>query len=164
MTLRWSARSVSTPSVPPTLGLPAQAAVYPARGRSFHPRASLIGAYVRSQLAAGVATLVDFAMMVALVELCGLHYLTATAIGAVSGGVTAFVINRHWSFIAGHRAVGRQALRYALIWIGSLSLNCLLVYLMTDGAGLPYAYSKVVTAISVGALFNFPLHRYFVFR
>jgi putative flippase GtrA len=139
-------------------------AVYPVQRASSFPRTSLVAAYVRSQLAAGLATLVDFAVMVGLVELCKVYYLSATAIGALSGGITAFVVNRHWSFIASHRALSRQAVRYALVWIGSLSLNCLLMWLMTDHGGLAYTYSKVVTAISVGALFNFPLHRYFVFR
>ena len=128
------------------------------------PRHSLIAAYVRSQLAALLATGVDFLVTVLCVELAAVHYLSATALGGISGGVTAFLVNRHWSFVAGHRAVLRQALCYALVWACSLSLNCLLVYLMTDKAGLAYPYSKALTAVMVGAGFNFPLHRHFVFR
>jgi putative flippase GtrA len=134
------------------------------RSPSFHPRVPLIAAYFRSQLAAGLATLADFVTMVALVELAGLHYVMATALGAICGGVAAFSTNRHWSFLAGHRAFGSQALRYALVWIGSLTLNCLLVYIMTDKVGLQYTWSKLLTALIVGACFNFPLHRYYVFR
>jgi len=111
-----------------------------------------------------LATAIDFLVMVGCVELLAVHYVPATAIGGISGGVTAFLVNRHWSFVAGHRAVVRQALCYALVWTCSLSLNCLLVYLMTDKAGLPYTYSKALTAVMVGAGFNFPLHRHFVFR
>jgi putative flippase GtrA len=125
---------------------------------------ALLASYVRSQFAAALATAVDFTVMVALVEGAALHYVWATAWGALSGGVTAFSINRHWSFIAGHDAVAAQALRYALVWIGSLCLNCLFVYSLTDYAGLAYTHSKTVTAVAVGALFNFPMHRYFVFR
>ena len=140
----------------------------PVRRSSVRPRArgwtALLGAYLRSQLVALLATAVDFAVMVALVEVLHVYYLAATALGAVSGGVTAFVGNRHYSFLATEGRVARQSLRYVLVWIGSISLNCVLVYAMTDGASLQYAWSKALTAIAVGACFNFPLHRWYVFR
>ena len=127
-------------------------------------RLALLGAYLRSQLVALVATAVDFAAMVALVEGLHVHYVAATALGAFSGGVTAFFCNRHYSFLATHGRLGPQSLRYALVWIGSISLNCALVWAMTDGATLQYTWSKALTAIVVGAGFNFPLHRWYVFR
>jgi putative flippase GtrA len=148
-------------SAPPPLGLGAEA---PSGTASWRPTVPLVAAYVRSQLSALLATVIDFAVMVALVELASLHYVIATALGALAGGATAFVLNRHWSFLAGHRELRTQALRYAVVWLGSIGLNCLLVYLMTDGAGLPYTWSKALTAVLVGAVFNFPLHRHFVFR
>ena len=124
----------------------------------------MIAAYLRSQLVAVVATAVDFAVMVALVEALHVHYVAATALGAISGGVTAFLGNRHYSFLAAGGRLGAQALRYALVWIGSVGLNCLLVWAMTDGAALQYTWSKALTAVLVGAAFNFPLHRWYVFR
>jgi putative flippase GtrA len=133
----------------------------PSRARALAP---LIFAYLRSQLVALVATAVDFAVMVALVEGLHVHYLAATALGAFSGGVTAFVGNRHYSFLAAHGRLAPQSLRYALVWIGSITLNCVLVYAMTDGAALQYTWSKALTAVVVGAAFNFPLHRWYVFR
>ena len=126
--------------------------------------APLLGAYLRSQLVALLATAVDFAAMVALVEGLHVHYLSATALGAISGGVTAFLGNRHYSFLASHGRLAPQSLRYALAWIGSITLNVALVYAMTEGAALQYTWSKALTAIVVGAGFNFPLHRWYVFR
>ncbi len=134
------------------------------RATSWHPRVPLLTAYVRSQLSAVLATLVDFATMVVLVEHVGLHYVLATALGALAGGATAFLANRHWSFLAAHRAWDAQAARYGLVWAGSVGLNCGLVYLLTEHGGLAYTASKAVTAILVGIGFNFPLHRHFVFR
>jgi putative flippase GtrA len=134
------------------------------RAPSLAPRISLIGAYLRSQVVAGLATLVDFVLMVVLVEWGVMNYVAATACGALAGGATAFLSNRHWSFLASDRSVRIQALRYALVWSGSLGLNCLLVYLMTEHGGLTYTWSKAVTALLVGACFNFPLHRHYVFR
>jgi putative flippase GtrA len=135
---------------------------------SLRPRSrvtvALLMSFLRSQLVAGLATAVDFGVMVGLVEKLHVYYLLATALGAVSGGITAFVCNRHWSFLASHGRISRQALRYAIVWAGSITLNCVLVWAMTDGASLQYAWSKVLTAIAVGSCFNFPLHRWYVFR
>jgi putative flippase GtrA len=127
-------------------------------------RVPTLVAYLRSQVVAASATLVDFVVMVACVELLGVYYVAATAVGAAAGGVTAFAANRHWSFLAGHGVLSRQAARYLAVWVGSLGLNCLLVYLLTDHGDLPYRWSKAATAVLVGACFNFPLHRLYVFR
>ena len=131
---------------------------------SVRPRVPPASAYVRSQLSAVAASLVDFVWTVLCVEAAGLHYLVATALGALAGGLTAFIANRHWSFRAAHHRVGGQMLRYMLVWLGSISLNCALVYAMTDGVGWSYMPSKALTAMLVGTCFNFPLHRYVVFR
>jgi putative flippase GtrA len=128
------------------------------------PRVSLGSAYVKSQIVAALSTLTDFACMVFLVEVAHIHYVASTALGLLAGGATAFLSNRHWSFRATHRQCGGQVLRYALVWLGSLVLTCAGVYVMTDHAGLPYTLSKLFAAIGVGACFNFPMHRFYVFR
>ena len=153
-------------SIPPAAAAATSGAYSPAglRAPALRGAAGLVAAYLRSQLVALLATAVDFALLVALVEGLHVHYVAATALGAISGGVTAFVGNRHYSFVAGHGRVGPQSLRYALVWLGSLTLNCVLVWAMTEGAAVPYTWSKVLTAIAVGAGFNFPLHRWYVFR
>jgi putative flippase GtrA len=42
-------------------------------------------------------------------------------------------------------------------------LNCGGVYAFTEKVGTSYLISKVMTSMLVGFLYNFPLHRYFVF-
>jgi putative flippase GtrA len=118
----------------------------------------------RSQVSSLVATLIDFGTLVFLVEVFKLWYVTATAIGAFVGAVTNFTFGRHWSFKATDGLVHHQVVKYSLISGTSLILNSLGVYFLTDGVGLKYTESKVVTAILIGLLFNFPLHRVYVFR
>jgi putative flippase GtrA len=110
-----------------------------------------------------VATLADFASLIFLVEVGHVWYVAATATGAFSGAVLNFILGRHWSFRAEHEAIQRQAIRYAVVSAVSLVLNSSGVYLLTDYLGMHYVMSKIITAVAVGILINFPLHRRFVF-
>lgn len=118
----------------------------------------------RSQIASLTATVVDFCTLIFLVEIGHVWYVAATATGALLGAIINFILGRHWTFEADHEAVHGQAVRYTAVSAASLALNSLGVYLLTDYIGLHYAISKTITAFLVGILFNFPLHRRFVFR
>ncbi len=117
----------------------------------------------RSQIASLVATFVDFSSLIFLVEIGGVWYVAATAIGALLGAIVNFLLGRHWSFTAEKGSVRGQAIRYAAVSAVSLALNSSGVYLLTDYLGIHYALSRAITAFLVGVLFNFPLHRRFVF-
>jgi putative flippase GtrA len=110
-----------------------------------------------------MATVVDFSCLVFLVEVAQIWYVVATVIAGFLGAFVNFMLGRHWSFTADDEAFHGQAIRYAAVCAASLVLNSLGVYLLTEYLKMHYAMSKVVTAIFVGVLFNFPLHRRFVF-
>jgi phosphatidylglycerophosphate synthase/putative flippase GtrA len=134
----------------------------PVIGRSSKP--SLLVSLRRSQIASLSATVVDFASLIFLVEFGRVWYVAATAAGALFGAIVNFMLGRHWTFMANHEAVRGQAIRYAGVAAISLALNSVGVYLLTEYLGIHYAMSKVITAFLVGLLFNFPLHRRFVFK
>jgi putative flippase GtrA len=127
-------------------------------------RVSFWRSFQRSQIAAFVATAVDFGGLFFFTEVLRVWYVVSTGLGAFLGAVTNFALNRYWSFEATHVSWGPQAIRYALVSAGSLGLNMLGVYAFTDGFGWKYGLSKMATAGLVGLFFNFPLHRRFVFR
>ncbi len=118
----------------------------------------------RAQVASFAATAVDFGALFFFTEVAHVYYVLSTGLGALLGAITNFLLNRHWSFEVAHVSWGPQAIRYGLVSAGSLLLNMAGVYAFTDGMGLKYGFSKVVTAILVGLLFNFPLHRRYVFK
>jgi|SRR6185369_15919629 putative flippase GtrA len=117
----------------------------------------------RSQIASLTATLVDFGTMVFLTEFAGLWYVAATATGAFVGAVVNFFLGRHWTFAADHQPIHGQFLRYSAVSAVSLALNTLGVYLFTEYLSLHYTLSRAIVAIAVALLFNYPLHRRFVF-
>jgi putative flippase GtrA len=126
-------------------------------------RSHFFTTFYQSQFAALVATGLDFATLIILVELFHVWYILATAIGALAGGITNFTISRHWVFKCKDEATLSQGTKYILVSASSLLLNVAGVYILTEWFELQYICSKVLTSIAVAFFFNYPLHRFFVF-
>lgn len=118
----------------------------------------------KAQLSALAATLADFLTTIVLAEAAGLWYVAATFIGALTGGVLNFLTNYRWVFKPQRQQKGKMAMRYALVWCGSIGLNTLLTYLLTELSHRYFVLAKVVAAILVGVLWNYLLQRHWVFR
>ena len=131
---------------------------------SEEPRKRPIWTFLRSQLAAFIATLTDFLTVILLTEVFGLWYVFSNIVGASIGTIVSFLLGRYWVFLSVNRKIHHQAFRYILVSIGSLILNTLGVYLVTEGLEINYVYSKMIVSLLVGIGFNFVLHKYFVFK
>lgn len=125
---------------------------------------SLILSFIRYQVAAIIATMFDFFVLIALTELFDVWYVTSTAIGAFCGALTNFIICRNWAFVNSSNNLVNQVYKYILVSLGSLILNTLFVYLLTDFANINYSISKIIAAITIAIFYNFTLQKYYVFK
>ena len=82
--------------------------------------------------------------------------------GTIAGGITHFLISRHWVFQAREGKWAGQLNRYVLVWIGNLALNGTGLYVLSR-AGLAPMLAKVITAVSVAVIYNYILQKRFVF-
>jgi putative flippase GtrA len=123
-----------------------------------------LASFSRAQVSSALATLADFGLLFFLTEIVHVYYVTSVAVGALAGAILNFMINRRWSFEASQGSVHHQAFRYALVSAGSLILNTGGTYLVTESFKIPYGFSVVAVSLLVGFAFNYPLHRYFVFK
>lgn len=122
------------------------------------------GRFARANLAAAVASALEWLLVTGLV-LGGVHYLVAAAAGAVTGAATDFSLKRHWAFDRTHRAgVGREGLRYLAVSVVSLALNLAAAYVIVDGLGIAPVPGVIAASVLVGFAWNYPLHRFYVFR
>jgi putative flippase GtrA len=132
--------------------------------RRGHGPAAEVGRFIRANLSSSAASLVDY-VLVALLLLVRTHYLVAATVGALSGAVTDFSLKRHWAFDRTTKgAFHHEGLRYLLVSGASLLLNLVVAYALVDGLKVKALPGVVAASIVVGFLWNYPLHRLFVFR
>ncbi|MFL5273711.1 MAG: GtrA family protein [Anaeromyxobacteraceae bacterium] len=133
-------------------------------GAAVRGRAAEIGRFVRANLASTIASGLEWVLVTGLV-LLRVHYLYAAAAGAVTGAAIDFSLKRHWAFDrAAKGAVHHEALRYVAVSGTSLVLNLACAYLLVDGLGLPSVPGVIAASLVVGFVWNYPLHRLYVFR
>jgi putative flippase GtrA len=120
--------------------------------------------FVRANLSSAVASGVEWLLVTGLV-VARVHYLVAAAAGAVTGAIVDFSLKRHWAFDRAHRAgVGQEGVRYLWVSAVSLALNLPVAYVLVDGLGAPAVPGVIAASILVGVVWNYPLHRWYVFR
>lgn len=134
--------------------------------------------FLKAQLSAQVSSAADFFATILLVKLFGLFYLYATFLGAIVGGVVNCVINYGWVFHAAGCKKKYVALKYFLVWGGSILLNTWGTFALTEWlTGMGWINSllgyyvdnvfilpKIVVALLVGFFWNYQLQRLFVYR
>jgi putative flippase GtrA len=132
-----------------------------------HPASSVAPSrfrqWVRHHATAVLSTIVDYGVMVAMVELLHIGPVPATAMGAFAGAVTNFTINRTFTYHAEKVAVRSQVWRYALVSSISLGLNTAGEWLFHNRFGLQYMAARVIASLIVSNGWNYPMLRFFVF-
>ena len=123
-----------------------------------------IGRFVRANLSSTIASGIEYVLVTALV-LLRVHYLYAATAGALTGAVIDFSLKRHWAFDRSAKgAVHHEGLRYLAVSGTSLALNLAVSYALVDGLRLPAVPGIIAASLVVGFVWNYPLHRYYVFR
>ncbi|MEM9820937.1 MAG: GtrA family protein [Bacteroidota bacterium] len=111
-----------------------------------------------------IATGCDFLIYLMLTKGLGFWYVGANVMAAFSGAVVNFLLGRYWAFESTQDAMHRQAFRYALVSGGSLLLNTLGIYLITEYLGIDDFYSKIIVSITIAITWNFGLQKIFVYK
>lgn len=120
--------------------------------------------FSRSQVSSLLATAADYGLLFFCTEVLHIWYVASTALGALIGAVTNFLLNRYWSFHATQSKMGDQAQRYVSVSAASLMLNTAGVYLMTEYFHVYYAISVILVSLSIGFFINYPLFRWYVYK
>lgn len=123
--------------------------------------------FLKAQAASVIGSVADFVVYAMLVKLTAetpLLVSIATAVGAIAGGIVNFVISRKWVFNEGQKRPHIQAMRYVLVWVGSILLNSSGMYLITYFTNLNFIVARLLVGITIGVTYNYTLQKSFVFK
>ena len=136
----------------------------------------LIYSFLRSAVSSQTASWADLFTAFALFAWVGLTPWLSTAIGALLGGVINCIINYRFTFHAKDCPWKAVAVKYAMVWVGSLLLNSFgtqaLYHLLNNWPWLEtigfrpdgyFAAARLIVSLLVSWFWNFVLQRYFVY-
>lgn len=122
--------------------------------------------FAKSALTGALATVVDFVILLFLVEICALAPALANVPALLGGAVAQFLGNRHFVFAArdGERGeLRRQVVLFALAEGLTLALNALAFHVLAVVLAVPYAIARPLGTFVVFTFVSYPLWR-LVFR
>lgn len=137
----------------------------------------IVTTFLRSSVSSQIASWID--MGVGFVFFAFAHLLPwlSTAIGAVCGGIVNCIINYRFTFHATSLPVKAVAVKYALVWTGSLLLNVYGTQLgydlldkltfLQDLGFKPngyYAAARLSVSLIVSIFWNFLMQKNFVYK
>lgn len=107
------------------------------------------------------ATLVHYAILIALVEGYGWRAVPATLVGYVAGGVVAYGLNRRHTF-ASDRPHEEAMWRFALVALFGFCVTFVLMSAFVDRLGSPYLPAQALTTV-ITMFMTFAINRSWTF-
>lgn len=133
--------------------------------------------FLRSSMSSQVASWTDLGSSIGLVAL-GVSKWVATPVGAVLGGIVNCLINYRFTFRAAQECTLRSvAVKYVLIWLGSVLFNTVGTSLLADildrwhllermgftNVG-SFAAARLIVSLVVSLAWNYLMQKNFVYR
>ncbi len=133
--------------------------------------------FLKASVSSQIASWIDMGLSFVLFAFIIDDAFIAKAIGAATGGVVNCSINYKWTFQPKGCSKRAVAIKYAIVWVGSLLLNSFgtdlatgllsqLTFLadwgVTDNGC--FMVAQLAVSLLVSIFWNFQLQRYFVFR
>lgn len=124
----------------------------------------LLEQIVRFGIVGVIAFVVDYAALLLLTEVVGIHYLISSAVAFVVSVAVNYVLSVAFVFDTDKsRGKGQEFVLFALLSAGGLGINQLMMWLLSEGIFIPYQLSKLL-ATAVVMVYNFVTRKLFLER
>lgn len=111
-----------------------------------------------------IAFVIDYAVLLLLTEVVGIHYLVSSAVAFLVSVIFNYILSVAFVFETDKsRSRGAQFTLFALMSAGGLGINQLMMWLLSDIMFIPYQLSKFL-ATAVVMVYNFVTRKLFLER
>jgi putative flippase GtrA len=114
-------------------------------------------------LGGAIGTVIDFAVLVLLVELTGLSIPVSAFLAASAGAVVCFLLNKHLAFRDRTPVTPQQIGRFGLVAVAAALLMGLAMRIVAVDLSVPYPAAKALCAALVFVAWTYPAQRRLVF-
>ena len=127
--------------------------------------APVVRQFVKFGIVGASNTILTF-VIYSVAVVIGVHYAIALVLGYIVGSLNSYLLNRHWTFRAGHLAHAKVGTRFAVVQVCAIAANEGLLYLLVHHAGFDSSHKKIlaqaILTIPVLAV-TFFINRYWAF-
>jgi len=124
----------------------------------------LLGRFVKWLVVGAIGAVVDYTILIILVELAGLYALIAQAISFTCAVVNNYILNRTWTFgDIKHKGPAVQFMQFFIVSILGLLTRTLIMYILLEWLGIWYRVAWAM-AIIVVLIWNFFANLVWTFR
>ena len=108
-----------------------------------------LGLFLGYVFTAGLATVVDIALLYLLTNFVGFHYLLSSVISYTAGMVTNYSGSKLFVFRNKSEDIAKQFSLFAIVALIGLALNQLIIWLLVEYGGMWYLYAKFISVFIV---------------
>ncbi len=119
--------------------------------------------FIKTQAALILGSLGDFLTTILLAEVFHCWIIAGNAAGNIAGAIAQFILSRNWAFNAKNRKIDGQVIRFVLMWVGSIIISSVSIYLITRYFNIYYLLCKLIVSILVGTSYTYLCSKKFVF-
>ena len=124
----------------------------------------LMGQIARFGVVGVVAFVIDYAVLLVLTEVAGVHYLISSAIAFLVSVIFNYIMSVTFVFETDKsRGKGAEFSLFAIMSAGGLGINQLMMWVLSDLMFIPYQLSKILTT-GVVMVYNFVTRKLFLER
>ena len=114
--------------------------------------APMLRQFIKYGIVGASNTVLTFVIYTVLVEALGVQYVIALLAGYLAGSLNSYLLNRHWTFRAGHLAHASVGPRFAVVQIVAIGVNTALLVLFVDDLHVHKILAQAILTVPVLAV------------
>lgn len=119
--------------------------------------------FIRFSVSSATTLLLDFLILIILVEFFEIYYLTSAAVAFTSSNSLNYLINRVWGFPETKRKPAEGYIIFITFGLFGLALTVFLMWIFVDKINLFYFIARILVAMIEGTI-SFILHYFITFK